>query len=795
MASVTTNSSSLRAAQRAPRLLLLVLLSCCASPAAEVGQPSELEWSGHGPIAPDISAALGEPLPGASAAQREAFERGRALLAHRFTRAEGLGPAFNATFCGACHEKPVPGGAAGLYRNFTLSGTITSDGAFLPGESAGLADGVIRLYFDGRGMPDSAAAALPPRPAVPEQTELFAARNPLPFFGAGLLAELSEDEILKRADPNDANADGISGRPNYDLGYVGRFGHKAQIVTIEAFTRDPLFNHLGVTSNPLSEAQRAQLPVDSSRGSELGPAEYPLRDRDGVPDPELASDQLFDMVSFVMLLAAPSFSALDPRAANGGAVFDALGCAECHTPRLAGPRGPLPVYSDLLLHDLGADLADGVTENEAEAQEFRTPPLWGLAAVGPYLHDGRASTIAEAISWHGGEAQRARNAFAALSNERREDLLAFLEHLGGREQASAGLLAPQAPVPEAGELGGPIAGLSAAELRRFQEARSLFDREFRVSTGVGSPRFNGDSCRACHFDPVLGGSGPRDVNVLRHGALGPDGTYIEPSAGSILHRGSVDFAASVAAESGTTIYELRQTPHLFGGGLIESIPSAVIEAAADPDDINGDGVSGRAARLADGRLGRFGWKAQIPSLLEFVRDAATSELGLTVPEEVGATFGRSTDDDGTADPELSHDEQTLLLAFLSKLAPPARATAEDPEAAARGELLFAAYGCASCHTPVLSGAAGPVALYSDLLLHELAADAGGIPEGAAARTEYRTAPLWGIRLTHPYMHDGAAETLSDAILQHAGEATQSNQRFVDANDSDKQALLSFLSTL
>jgi len=597
MASSTATSTTLRAAQ----LALWALLSCCASPAADVNPVNELEWLGHGPIAPDISAALGEPLPSASAPQLEAFARGRTLLAHRFTRAEGLGPAFNATFCGACHEKPVPGGAAGLYRNFTLSGMITSDGAFLPGESAGLADGVIRLYFDG-------PAELPPRPAIPAETELFAARNPLPFFGAGLLAELSEAEILKRADPDDANGDGISGRPNYDLGYVGRFGHKAQIVTIEAFTRDPLFNHLGVTSNPLSETQRAQLPVDSSRGSELGPAEYPLRDRDGVPDPELSADQLFDMVSFVMLLAVPSFSfsELDRPAANGGAVFDALGCADCHTPRLEGPRGPLPVYSDLLLHDLGADLADGVTENEAQAQEFRTPPLWGLAAVGPYLHDGRASTVAEAISWHGGEAARAREEYAALPSQRREDLLAFLDHLGGREQASTGLLAPRAAVPAAGELGGPIAGLSAAELSRFQEARSLFDREFRVSTGVGSPRFNGDSCRACHFDPVLGGSGPRDVSVLRHGALGQDGAFVVPSAGSILHRASVDFAASVAAESGTTIFELRQTPHLFGGGSIESISDAVIVAAADPEDANGDGVSGRAAWLTVGSAGSVG---------------------------------------------------------------------------------------------------------------------------------------------------------------------------------------------
>lgn len=772
---------------------LLALLGGCVDEVA-VSTPAAVEWSGHGPIAPDISAALGEPLPSASPEQLEAFERGRALLSHRFTIAEGLGPAFNATFCGACHEKPAPGGAAGLYRNFTLSGIITSDGAFLPGESAGLADGVIRLYYDGRGMPD-AAQALPPRPAIPAETEVFAGRNPLPFFGAGLIAELSEEELLKRADPDDADGDGISGRPNYDIGYVGRFGHKAQIVTLEAFTRDPLFNHLGITSNPLSDAMRAQLPVDSSRGSDFGPAEYPLRDRDNVPDPELQPDQLFDMVSFVMLLAAPSFSELDDRARRGGPVFDQLGCPGCHTPRLEGPRGPIPVYADLLLHDMGPELADGVIENEARAQEFRTPPLWGLAAVGPYLHDGRASTVAEAIAWHGGEAQRARDAFMALPSELREDLLAFLDHLGGREQASSGLLAPDAPVPSAGELGGPIAGLDARALQRFEEARRLFDREFRVSTGLGAPRFNGDSCRACHFDPVLGGSGPRDLNVLRQGLLAQDGSYLEPGAGSILHRASVDFAEGLAADSGAAIFELRQTPHLFGGGLIEGIPSAVIAAAEDPEDANGDGVSGRAAWLADGRLGRFGWKAQIPSLLEFVRDAASSELGLTVPEQAGVSFGRTTDSDGTPDPELSQDEQALLVELLMMLAPPPRGVADDPVAAVRGEQLFDAVGCASCHTPALPGVAGPVPLYSDLLLHELAPDSGGIAEGAATRTEYRTAPLWGVRWTAPYMHDGSAETLGDAIAQHAAEAAHSRDAFSALSDADQQALLVFLGTL
>lgn len=792
----TTATSSGRAAQLVLALATLLATSRCARDEADASWQQELAadsgedaWLGHGPIAADIAAPLGEPLPTASAEQLQAFARGRTLLQQRFTRAEGLGPAYNVTFCGGCHQKPALGGSAGLYRNFNLSGIITADGAFLPGESAGLAGGVIRLYFDGRGVPASADAALPPRPAIPAETELFATRNPIPLFGAGLLAELSEDEILRRADPDDLNGDGISGRPNYDQGYVGRFGVKAQSVSIESFVRTPLFQHLGITSNALSDELRAQLPVDSSRGSDLGPAEYSLRDRDGVADPELQPDQLFDLVSFVMLLAAPQTSALPERARRGGALFDQLGCASCHTPRLEAPRGPLPVYSDLLLHDMGAELADGVVQREARGPEFRTQPLWGLAAVGPYLHDGRASTISDAIRWHGGEAQAARDAFAALPVERQEDLLSFLDHLGGRDQASAGLLPPSASTPRAGELGGPVAGLNASQLRRFEEGRRLFDREFGVDAGVGSPRFNGDSCRACHFDPLLGGSGPRDVDTLRHGALGEGGSYIEPAVGSALHRASVDFAAGIAAPSGTTIFELRQTPHLFGGGLIDGISRAAIEAGADPDDLNGDGISGRAAILRDGRLGRFGWKAQVPSLLEFVRDAASNELGLTVPVQPQAAFGRPNDDDGVVDPELSEGGQALLVDFLRMLAPPPRGVAG--EEASRGEVLFDAVGCSGCHVPALDG----VALYSDLLLHAVSADDGGIEEGAAARTEYRTAPLWGIRWTAPFMHDGKAETLGEAIAQHAGEAVRCRDRFLGLDEADKRALVVFLDTL
>lgn len=774
----------------------------------DAGMPAS--WRGHGPIAPDIEAPLGHPLPTASREQLEAFDRGRALLERRFTPSDGLGPSFNVTFCGACHEKPTTGGSAGLYRNFVVSGVLTDDGAFLPGESAGMAGGVIRLYHDPEDVPEGVTPD-PRRPAIPADTNVFAARNPIPFFGAGLLAELGEDEITKRADPDDEDGDGISGRPNYDRGFVGRFGRKAQTVSLEGFIRGPLFNHMGLTSYPLSEARRALLPVDSSGGGERAEArqlgrlllkhaqaaapEAPLTDSDGVPDPEISPRELFDMVSFAMLLAAPVQSELDTRARRGGAVFDRLGCDGCHTPRLMGPRGALPVYSDLLLHDMGDDLADGVVQNDASGREFRTQPLWGLSAVGPYLHDGRAGSVAEAIALHGGEGAAAATAFEQLDNDDRGDLLWFLTQLGGRQQASAGLVAPDAPMPQPGELGGPQTGLDEAQRMRFAVGRATFDREFSFTDGVGAPRFNGDSCRACHFEPAVGGAGPRGVDVMRHGGLRGD-TYVAPEVGSILHRATADSRAAVSAGVDTPLFELRQTPHLFGAGLIDDLPRAAIEALADPDDGDGDGISGRAAILPDGRLGRFGWKAQIPSIVEFVRDAAGAELGMTVAERDGASFGITGDDDGAPDPELSEADATRLEDFLRLLGPPPRTAPQDSNRADRGQVLFEETGCALCHVPAIEGPGGPVALYSDLLLHAITEPGrGGIAEGVATREEYRTAPLWGVAATAPFMHDGAAETLEAAIERHAAEGADSRRRFMDLDGDDRSALVAFLETL
>ncbi len=505
-------------------------------------------------------------MPSATAAQLEVFERGKAVLTRRFDASTGLGPAFNVEFCGACHEKPVGGGDAGLYRNFFLAGKLTADGAFVFSDSDGPAGGVLRVFNLGEGNRA--------RPIVPADATIFAQRNPIPLFGMGLLAEIPEAEILSRADPNDADGDGISGRPNYDRGFVGRLGRKSQTVSVEGFIRGPLFNHLGVTTTPLTDEQRSQLPVDSSTQAiqkavmkvavrpedKLGPHEQaaapdsPTTDADAAGDPELTQDDLFDLVSFSMLLAAPQFDEPTEQTLHGNELFHDVNCSACHTPRLEGPRGPIPAYSDLLLHDMGPELADGIVMKDASGSEFRTQPLWGIAGSAAYLHDGRARTLEDAILAHGGEAEQSRDAFDALSRADKDDLIAFLESLGGRSQATPGLLPPDAPLPAVGEYGGPFRELTADETTRFIAGRALFDREFSESEGTGAmtgldgkPRFNGDSCRACHFDPVIGGTGPISLNVMRHGVIDDAGTFSAPptTPNTILHKQAVFDSAMV----------------------------------------------------------------------------------------------------------------------------------------------------------------------------------------------------------------------------------------------------------
>ncbi len=772
---------------------------------------------GDGPVAPDIFAPLGDPLPTATEEQLATFARGKEIMTKRFSLANGLGPAFNVTFCGACHEKPVSGGSAGLYRNFFLAGRSTSDGAFLPSESAGMAGGVLRVFNYGEDFPD--------RPPVPETTTIFAQRNAIPMFGVGLIAEITDEEILSRADENDANGDGISGRANFEAGFVGRFGRKSQTASIEGFIRGPLFNHLGVTTQALSDEQRADLPVDSSSReaalSKAALADPKLQNRfqvavndaanfdnDAAPDPELTQDELFDLVSFTMLLAAPQFETPTEQAERGRQLFHAANCSGCHVPRINGPRGPLPIYSDLLIHDMGDDLADGIVQGNATGSEFRTQPLWGISAVGPYLHDGRAGTIEDAILAHGGEGQAARDAFAAFDADQKADLIEFLLTLGGRSQFSAGLLPPMAEVPATGEYGGPFRNLTNAEMEQFIRGRAVYDRDFFAETGVGAlkgtdggQRFNGDSCRACHQDPVIGGAGPRDVNVMRHGIVNQMDEFTAPSdtPNTILHKEIRVGHRLPAAHGDVNVFEHRQTPHNFGLGLIDAISEATILSNEDPTDMDMDGISGRAHRLTDMRIGRFGWKAQVPSVAEFVGDAMAAELGITLPEAAGLDFAITTDDDETADPELPMQDVEDITFFLRMLAGPPRQLPEsdaDMALVTEGEALFTTVGCAKCHIPSLPGSLGDVPLFSDLLLHEiLPMTTKGIVDGDAGQREFRTPPLWGLSKTAPYFHDGRADTIRQAIEMHDGEALLIRQAFEALNNSNKSKLIKFLETL
>lgn len=752
---------------RVPSLSALFLcVAACASP----GAPSN-------PVVADgIFAPIGQPLPGLSDRDHALFEEGRRLALREFSASDGLGPEINATSCGGCHERPSLGGSSGHYRDFLMVGKYREpDHGFEPLGSNGDA----REY----SLTEGRAASDP-------QTVVTATRHAIPFFGAGLISEIPDAEIRSREDPYDSDHDGISGIANIDHDHVGRFGRKAQNVTIEQFVRGPLLNHLGITTVALTDEDRASLPIPI-----VGPPSSDVTDEDAVADPELAKEDVMALMSFALLLAAPEPDEPTVESERGRELFDAARCTSCHVPLLAGPRGGIPAFTDLLLHDMGEELADGIVQGYGLAYEYRTQPLWGVAASAPYLHDGRADTLDEAIRAHGGESASSRDAYVAMSDAERADVIAFLESLGGRGARGRGTLPADAPIPALGEYGSPIPDLPQTPVSDFLHGREVFDRDFGRGEGLG-PLFNGDSCRGCHSTPTIGGSGPFDVNVVRHGRLTAEGVFTDPSIGQIAHRHSVAGNVRAPFDASANVVELRQTPAVFGGGAIEQIDEDAILLAADPNDENGDGISGRAHTLSDGRLGRFGWKAQVPDLEEFARDAFFNEMGVTLPVQAGRTFGQTSDDDEFADPEINNEELRVLVSYMRTLAPPPR-TRTDAALEDAGSALFASFGCASCHTPSMPTRLGmQVPVYSDLLLHDVAAaDAVGIQDGDATPREFRTPPLWGLHESAPYMHDGRAFTIEEAIAAHQGESTQAVTNVTMASASDREALLAFLRSL
>lgn len=358
----------------------------------------------------------------------------------------------------------------------------------------------------------------------------------------------------------------------------------------------------------------------------------------------------------------------------------------------------------------------------------------------------------------------------------------------------------QGPLPGVGELGGPATRLAPADQARFLRGRALFDQNFHRRAGLGTPDLNADSCRACHQDPLLGGSGGLELNVSRmardNGGLGPFQNLPGGQAISKL-RPPYEPGREEYDDDRADVFEQRQTPSIFGLGLLDAIPEAEILAHEDPNDLDGDGVRGVARRLTVGgaqEIGRFGWKAQVPRLADFVRDAMAGELGLTTGDD-GRGFALLADADAVADPELDEQAVADVAFFMENLAAPRRVGALDPQVTA-GELLFETVGCAKCHRPELAGPAGPVRAYTDLLLHRvMPGNYRGMSEPGAGIGVFRTPPLWGIRLTAPYLHDGRAEDLRAAIVAHAGEAQAVKQAYQALPALDQDALLAFLEDL
>ena len=322
-----------------------------------------------------------------------------------------LGPLLNARACADCH----PGGAAGAAVGPAL--VLRTGGDPLLGQQ------IQPLAVDGLAAEPLPAARASTATVGDELLPLtvwtgnrpLAARLAPGLRGAGLLALIPDAVLRRAADPRDADGDGVSGRPG-----AGRFGYKAEHATLAAAIETALVVDMGLATpshpRPEGDCTPAQPACLAAAGH-------------GVPVSALAVERL---VAFV--------AALRPRPADGGdeqgeRLFAAAGCAACHAGPYTIPSDPavtgrmvetIAPYTDLLLHDLGPELADPFPSPHAAAGEWRTAPLWGLRTRRAYLHDGRAGSLRDAILWHGGEAATSRARFLALAADEEAALLRFL---------------------------------------------------------------------------------------------------------------------------------------------------------------------------------------------------------------------------------------------------------------------------------------------------------------------------------------------------------------------------------
>lgn len=378
-------------------------------------------WAVGACAAGDPAAApAGDPLPGLSAAELERFARGQALFNRAFTPEEGLGPLFNQDRCSSCHDLPTSGG--------TGEEAAVLATRFEPPDRCDLLRDEGGHNIQQRATPLLRAHGVE-RERTPRRATAQSHVLPPALYGLGLVEAVPEAALRARADPDDADGDGISGRLGRTAdGRLGRFGRKADFATLREFVAEALLVELGLTTPDRPHEETVN-------GAPLPPGVDPA------PDPEMDEAALELLFAYVRMLAPPA--SLPPtsredagRRSRGERLFHAIGCAACHVPELRTGRHPHPaydrktvrLYSDFLLHDLGPEAA-GICGVGAGPSEFRTARLVGLRHRVAFLHDGRAGSVWGAVMLHGGEAAAARAAFTALNPTSVEALLAFLGSL------------------------------------------------------------------------------------------------------------------------------------------------------------------------------------------------------------------------------------------------------------------------------------------------------------------------------------------------------------------------------
>jgi len=427
--------------------------------------PSRL--GGPATVDDDSPNAFNIPTPGLTSDERRAFSVGNSFFRDNWVIApasaegrDGLGPLFNANSCSACHAEDGRGhpprevGEVGVGM-VVFASPRDADGSPHPTYGHQLQDQAVpgvrpeaRIALKAEAVSGAYADGAPYelrrwRIAVEEPAYgplgdvRLSMRIGQQLCGMGLLEAVGDATILSREDPDDRDGDGVSGRAHRATGAdgtkgIGRFGWKASQPTIEGQVIAALHGDIGITSatrpaEDLTDAERATIHA-ASGGS-----------------PEIDARKVARIAHYTRALGVPrQRKPDDPSVVRGGALFAAARCSACHVPEMrTGSSSPIAVlrdsvirpYTDLLLHDMGEGLADDRRDGDASGREWRTPPLWGLGlleTVNPearYLHDGRARSIEEAILWHGGEAQRSRDAFAAMPSTDRAALVAFLKSL------------------------------------------------------------------------------------------------------------------------------------------------------------------------------------------------------------------------------------------------------------------------------------------------------------------------------------------------------------------------------